>query len=128
MAVILSLSALTERLDTWGTAGNRRRSNARDACIVKNPETKPDTLNEIRMMTSLNGNIFRVTGPLRGESTGHRWIPLTEASDAELWCFIWLAPEQMAEQTVKILVIRDTMELITTVFVMVPILGLYSVI
>ena len=22
-----------------------------------------------------------------GESTGHRWIPLTKASDAELWCF-----------------------------------------
>ena len=21
------------------------------------------------------------------ESTGHRWIPLTKASDAELWCF-----------------------------------------
>ena len=37
------------------------------------------------MKTSSNGNIFRVTGPLWGESTGHRWIPLTKASDAELW-------------------------------------------
>ena len=27
------------------------------------------------MMTSLNENIFRVTGPLYGEFTGHRWIP-----------------------------------------------------
>ena len=27
------------------------------------------------MMTSSNGNIFRVTGPLRREFTGHRWIP-----------------------------------------------------
>ena len=27
---------------------------------------------------------FRVTGPLCGELTGHRWIPLTKASDAEL--------------------------------------------
>ena len=27
------------------------------------------------MMTSSNGNIFRVTGPLWGESTGHRWLP-----------------------------------------------------
>ena len=26
------------------------------------------------MMTSSNGNIFRVTGPLCGEFTGHRWI------------------------------------------------------
>ena len=34
-------------------------------------------------MTSSNGNIFRVTGPLCEEFTGHRWIPLTKASDAE---------------------------------------------
>ena len=32
--------------------------------------------------TSSNENIFRVTGPLCGEFTGHRWIPLTKASDA----------------------------------------------
>ena len=43
-------------------------------------------------MTSSNGNIFRVTGPLWGEFTGHRWIPLTKASDTELWCFLWSAP------------------------------------
>ena len=35
-------------------------------------------------MTSSNGNIFRVTGRLCGEFTGHRWIPSTKASDAEL--------------------------------------------
>ena len=29
------------------------------------------------MMTSSNGNICRVTGPLWGESSGHWWIPLT---------------------------------------------------
>ena len=40
----------------------------------------------IHMMTSSNGNIFRVTGHLRGEFTGHRWIPHTKASDAEIWC------------------------------------------
>ena len=39
------------------------------------------------MMTSSNGNIFRVTGPLWGEFTGHRWIPRTTASDAEFWYF-----------------------------------------
>ena len=38
------------------------------------------------MMTSSNGNIFRVTGTLWGEATGHRWIPLTKASDARPWC------------------------------------------
>ena len=42
-------------------------------------------------------NIFRVNGPLCGEFTGHRWIPLTRASDAELWCFLWSAPEQTVE-------------------------------
>ena len=42
------------------------------------------------MMTSSNGNIFRVTGPLCGEFTGHRWIPLTKASGAELWCFLFI--------------------------------------
>ena len=31
------------------------------------------------MMTSSNGKIFHVTGPF----TGHRWIPLTKASDPE---------------------------------------------
>ena len=36
---------------------------------------------------------FRVTGPLCGEFTGRRWISLTKASDAELWCFLWSAPE-----------------------------------
>ena len=39
------------------------------------------------MMTSSNGNIFRVTGHLCWEFTGHRWNPRTKASDAELWCF-----------------------------------------
>ena len=39
------------------------------------------------MMTSSNGNIFRVTGPLYGEFTGLRWIPRTKASDAELDVF-----------------------------------------
>ena len=42
-----------------------------------------------RMMMSSNGNIFRVTGPLCGEFTGHWWIPHTKASDAKLWCFPW---------------------------------------
>ena len=43
------------------------------------------------MMTSSNGNIFRVTGHLCGEFTGPRWIPRTKASDAELWWFLWSA-------------------------------------
>ena len=44
------------------------------------------------MMTSSNGNIFRVTGHLCGEFPGPRWIPHTKASDAELGCFLWSVP------------------------------------
>ena len=42
------------------------------------------------MMTSSNGNISRVTGPLWGEFTGPWWISLTKASDAELWCLFFI--------------------------------------
>ena len=51
--------------------------------------SQPDTNLGIRisMMTSSNGNIFRVTGHLCGEFAGPRWIPRTKASDAELCCF-----------------------------------------
>ena len=45
------------------------------------------------MMTSSNGNLFRVTGHLCGEFTGPRWIPRTKTTDAELWCFLWSASE-----------------------------------
>ena len=27
------------------------------------------------------------------EFAGHRWIPLTKSSDAELWCFLWSVPK-----------------------------------
>ena len=37
---------------------------------------------------------FRVTGPLCGEFTGHRWIPLTKASDAELDVLFDLHPNK----------------------------------
>ena len=36
------------------------------------------------LMTSSNGNIFRVTGHLCGEITGHRWIPRTSQWDRAL--------------------------------------------
>ena len=49
-------------------------------------------LHPLTMMTSPDGNIFRVTGSLCGEFTGHRWIPRTKASDAKLWSFLWSAP------------------------------------
>ena len=46
------------------------------------------------MMTSSNRTIFRVTGPLCREFAGHRWIPITNASDAKLWFLLLSAPEK----------------------------------
>ena len=44
-----------------------------------------------------NGNIFRVTGSLWREFTDDRCVPLTKATDAELWCFLWSAPKERVE-------------------------------
>ena len=66
------------------------------------------------LMTSSNGNIFRVAGPLCEEFSDYRWIPLTKASNAELRCFLWSAPEQTVVQTIEPPVIWDTMALIMT--------------
>ena len=57
--------------------------------------------------------IFRVTGSMWGESTGHRWFPLTKPSDAERWRFLWSAPEQ-TEKTIETPVIWDPIALIMT--------------
>ena len=40
---------------------------------------------------------LRVIGPFCGEFLGHRWIPLTKASDALLGCLLWSASEQRFE-------------------------------
>ena len=69
---------------------------------------------ERNMMTSPNRNIFRVTGPLCGEFTGHRWIPITKASDVELWDFVSCVPEETVEQTTGRLVIWNAVALIMT--------------
>ena len=68
-------------------------------CPLKN--VMIDTHTQLYMMTSSKENMFPVTGPLWGESTGQLWIPPTKASDGGLWCFLWFAPEQMAEQTIE---------------------------
>ena len=69
---------------------------------------------QITYQKDLNGHIFRVTGPCWGELTGHQWIPLTKASDVELWCFLWSSPEQTVEQTIETLVIWDAITPIMT--------------
>ena len=61
------------------------------------------------MMTSSNGNIFRITGAVPGG------IPSRlKASDMELWCFLWSAPEQTSEQTNETPVIWDAIALVVT--------------
>ena len=59
---------------------------------IKTPNTENESISHVlqcvRMMTSLNGNIFCVTGPLFGDFTGHRWA---KANDAEFWCLPWSA-------------------------------------
>ena len=57
---------------------------------------------------------IHVTGPLRWESTGKRWIPLTKASEAELWCFLSSAPVKTVERTIETPVIWDAIALIMT--------------
>ena len=49
-----------------------------------------------------------------GKSTDHRQIPLTKASDAEFWCFLWSVPLQTLEQTIETPVIWDAAALIMT--------------
>ena len=60
-------------------------------------ELNKPCMDKFSMTTSSNGNIFRVTGHLCGEFTGPRWIPHIKTSDAELWCFLWSAPELTVE-------------------------------
>ena len=43
----------------------------------------------LTMMTSCHGNFFRITSPLRMESTGSPVVSLTKASNAELWWLVW---------------------------------------
>ena len=66
------------------------------------------------LMTSSNGNTFRVTGHLCRELTGPRWIPHTKASDADARRFLWSAPEETVEQTILGLVIWDAIAFIMT--------------
>ena len=66
-------------------------------------------------MTSSYGRNILLTGPLLGESTGNRWIPLTKASDAKLYVFFDLRPNKtVVEQIMETPVIWEAIALITT--------------
>ena len=65
----------------------------------------PQYLNHDNIINSLSYKAFT-------EFTGG--LPLTNAIGAELWCFVWSAPEQTVEQAIGTLVIWDAMALIMT--------------
>ena len=83
-------------LNVSGTFGQSARSIESRCVVITIRRSHNYTIYTIEnsMMTSSNGNIFRVTGHLCGEFTGLRWIPRTKASDAELWCFLDLRPNK----------------------------------
>ena len=103
-----------------GEFPTQRASNAENVSIwwrhhgmmVADCNVACNATSSVIIMTSSNRNFFGVTDPLWGESTGHRWIPLTKASDAELWCFLGSTPEQTIEQTIEASVIWVTIVLI----------------
>ena len=63
------------------------------------------------MMTSSNGNISALLDLCEGI---HRFRRLIHLSDAELWCFLWSAPEQTVKQTLDTPMILDVIALIIT--------------
>ena len=65
------------------------------------------------MMTSSNGTVIRVTGPLWGEPTDHHWFSLTEASGAEVCSILWYVLEQTVEQILRTPVTWNTIALIS---------------
>ena len=73
------------------------KNNLTSYCLIRYYTESSYRLTSQLMMTSSNENILGVTGHLCGEFIGHRWIPRTKASDAELWCFHWSAPAWTVE-------------------------------
>ena len=72
----------------WDTAWLRKKENWRDLQLPKDETHEAMQMGCLFIMTPSNGNIFRVSAPSCGESTGHLWIPLTKGQlNADLWCF-----------------------------------------
>ena len=53
----------------------------------------------MRLMTSSNGNIFRVTGILCGEFTGRRWIPARRPVTRSFEVFIDLRLNELSKES-----------------------------
>ena len=104
----LMFSLIYARINSW--VNNREAGDFRRHLTHCDVIVMPANI----MITLSNGNIFRLAGPLRGESTGHRCISLTKARDAELWYFLWSAPHQTVAQTIEATVIWNAIAIIMT--------------
>ena len=69
---------------------------------------------QIYMIMSSNGNIFALPALCERNPPVD---PLTKASEAGLWRFLWSVPEQTVEQAIKTPGIRDVIALIMTLSV-----------
>ena len=82
---------------TIGYPGSTYVNNTQDSGnrILHRDFTACPKNSEHRMMMPLHKNVFRITAPLWGESTGHRSIPLTKGRycsfDAHLMIYMMLA-------------------------------------
>ena len=96
-----TISYLMYRPGTWRQEGVQFQfSSSILQCLQASLNTKRNRpLASVFMMTSSNGNIFRVTGHLCGKFTGHLWIPRTKASDTELWRFLLRRNERLSQQS-----------------------------
>ena len=96
------------KLETYVIITSKRRFDITIACLLRSVFAGGNSLHyqlflmtSDLMMTSSNGNIFRVTD-LCGEFTGNRWIPFTKAGGAELRCFLWSVPEKRLSKQSKL--------------------------
>ena len=73
--------------------GTRAHSHIHNTLLWNQPKVRQYISNShMNKMTSWYANAFCITGPLRGESTGHRWIPLTKSQ----WCSTLIFPLMLA--------------------------------
>ena len=63
------------RCQQWRQSWHHDNSHVSTSVITDNTSTSTDNHTTYHMMTSSNGNIFRVTGPLCGEFTGPGEFP-----------------------------------------------------
>ena len=77
------------KLTLWNTKTFQGRTKLRWLC-----DAMYQVLWEMRSFLICRCARFSIAGPLWREFTGHRWIPLTKTSNAELWHFLWSAHEQ----------------------------------